>query len=149
MTSALLTGCPRRRWSSPPREVPCAGHGAAERPGRRVGCALVFKPEAGAAVKRPGRAASAGGSEAAGGGALAQQLLPGGVAQALEEGLFAERVAPALDLPPPGGLDRQAPAGVPGGLPGAVLGEAPVQVLGGTRVERAVAATQQVDVGHG
>src|SRR6202040_2568233 len=93
-----------------------------------------------------GRPPSAGGSEAAGGGGLAQQLLPRGVAQALEEGLFAERVAPALDLPPPGELDRQARAGVPGGPAGAVLGEAPLQVLGGARVERAVAAAQQVDV---
>jgi hypothetical protein len=39
-------------------------------------------------------------------------------------------------------------AGIPGGPAGPVQGESPIQVLGNSRVERAVAAAEDVDVRH-
>jgi hypothetical protein len=67
----------------------------------------------------------------------------------LDAALLLQGVAPRSDLAGPHEHDRQAGPGISRRPPGPVLFEAFFQVLGDPGVERAVAATEDVDVRHG
>src|SRR5262249_36477245 len=106
-------------------------------------------PPPGALVRAPARPARPGLSRfpppPAGRG---HELLLRAPRQPLDPVLLPERLAPALDLARPGEHDGKARARVTRGSALLVRPERGEHVLGRPRVERAVAAGQEIDEGH-